>query len=77
VITFKKRVVALFVERSSRQQWRLEDLRAKSQYDRDGNDLKARGLYLDMSPWQAHGFSMTKKMDGCRSSDEWSVIGNQ
>ena len=27
-------------------------------YDRDGNDLQARGLYLDMPPWQASVFAL-------------------
>ena len=27
-------------------------------YDREGNDLQARGLYLDMPPWQAAVFSL-------------------
>jgi hypothetical protein len=44
-----------------RHQWRLEDLIGPSTYDRDGNDLQSRGLYLDTLPWQAHIFSMAKK----------------
>jgi hypothetical protein len=40
-------------------QWRLEDLLGPANYDRDGNDLQSRGLYLDMLPWQAHVFSET------------------
>jgi hypothetical protein len=27
-------------------------------YDRDGTDLAARGLYLDMPPWGAHAFEV-------------------
>jgi len=27
-------------------------------YDREGSDLQARGLYLDVPPWQAHVFSV-------------------
>jgi hypothetical protein len=42
------------------QQWRLEDLLSDARYDRDGNDLESRGLYLDLVQWQAHVFSMTK-----------------
>jgi hypothetical protein len=38
--------------------WRLEDQLSPATYDRDGNDLQARGLYLDMAPWQASVFSM-------------------
>jgi hypothetical protein len=26
----------------------------------EGNDLQARGLYLDVPPWQAHVFSLTR-----------------
>jgi len=40
--------------------WRLQDLLGKATYDRDGNDLQARGLYLDVPPWQAHVFSLTR-----------------
>jgi hypothetical protein len=43
-------------------QWRLEDGLGHASYNRDGNDLQARGLYLDESPWQAHVFSMTKRV---------------
>ena len=42
------------------QRWRLEDMLSEARYDRDGNELESRGLYLDMVPWQAHIFSMTK-----------------
>ena len=41
-------------------QWRLEDLLGDATYDREGNDLQARGLYLDEPPWQALVFSLTK-----------------
>ena len=30
-------------------------------YERDGNDLQARGLYLDEPPWRAHVFSLTQR----------------
>src|SRR5262249_50283253 len=30
---------------------RLRDLLGPAQYERDGNDLAHRGLYLDMPPW--------------------------
>jgi hypothetical protein len=43
------------------QRWRLEDLLGDLRYDRDGNELESRGLYLDVGPWQAHVFSLTKK----------------
>lgn len=40
------------------RQWRLQDLLGEARYDRDGNDLQSRGLYLDMAPWQYHVFEM-------------------
>ncbi len=36
--------------------WWLQDLLGDAQYDRDGNDLRSRGLYLDVPPWQCHVF---------------------
>jgi hypothetical protein len=44
----------------SHRLWRLEDLVGTATYDREGDDVLARGLYLDMSPWQAFVFSLTK-----------------
>ena len=41
--------------------WRLEDLLGDTTYDREGNDLQARGLYLDEPPWKASVFSLTKR----------------
>jgi hypothetical protein len=40
--------------------WRLKDLLGDAQYDRDGNDLQSRGLYLDVPPWHCHAFIMTR-----------------
>jgi glycosidase len=42
-------------------QWALKDLIGDVAYDRDGNELQARGLYLDETPWRAHVFSLTKR----------------
>jgi glycosidase len=39
--------------------WRLIDLLGDAQYDRSGDDLLARGLYLDIPPWSYHVFEMT------------------
>jgi hypothetical protein len=39
---------------------RLEDLTGDATYDREGDDLQAHGLYLDVPPCQAHVFSLTK-----------------
>jgi hypothetical protein len=41
-------------------QWRLQDMLGEATYDRDGNDLHARGLYLDVPPWQASVFVLTR-----------------
>jgi glycosidase len=39
-------------------QWRLQDLIGDATYDRQGNDLQARGLFLDMFPWQSSVFAL-------------------
>ncbi len=41
--------------------WRLKDLLGDEVYDREGNDLQSRGLYLDMPPWKASAFSIAPK----------------
>jgi hypothetical protein len=43
------------------RQWRLEDVMGDATYDREGDDLQARGLYLDEPPWKASIFSLTKR----------------
>ncbi len=42
-------------------QWRLEDVIRDTVYEREGNDLQARGLYLDEPPWRARVFSLKKR----------------
>ena len=42
----------------SEQSWMLRDLLSDAQYQRDGSDLRSRGLYLDIGPWQYHVFEM-------------------
>jgi hypothetical protein len=37
---------------------RLKDLMGPAVYDRDGSDLAARGLYLDLPPWGFHVFEL-------------------
>ena len=37
---------------------RLQDLLSPACYDRDGNGLLERGLYLDMPPWSYHVFDL-------------------
>jgi glycosidase len=41
--------------------WRLEDLLGEAVYDREGDDLAARGLYLDESPWTASVFTLARR----------------
>lgn len=38
---------------------RFRDLMGQARYDRDGNDLVARGLYLDLPAWGHHVFTVT------------------
>jgi hypothetical protein len=40
-------------------QVRLKDLMGPASYDRDGNELVSRGLYLDVPAWSYHVFEMT------------------
>jgi glycosidase len=42
--------------------WRLQDQVNTAGFDRDGNDMQSRGLYLDMPPWQASVFSLTRRV---------------
>jgi hypothetical protein len=41
------------------RRWLLRDLMGDARYERDGTDLEARGLYLDVGPWQIHVFEVT------------------
>jgi glycosidase len=40
--------------------WQFQDLISNSVFDRDGNDLQQRGLYLDEPPWKSYVLSLTK-----------------
>lgn len=40
------------------RQWRIRDQIGNAIYDRDGNDLQLRGLFLDMAPWQTSIFDL-------------------
>jgi hypothetical protein len=44
--------------------WQLEDVISDATYEREGGDLRVRGLYLDESPWRAHVFALTKCAGG-------------
>ena len=49
-----------FSELSGRH-WQFRDLLGDSVYERDGNELQARGLYLDLPPWHYHVFELSTK----------------
>lgn len=38
--------------------WRLQDRLSSASYDREGDELQSRGLFLDMAPWQPCVFSL-------------------
>ena len=38
--------------------WRLDDRLSDGTYDRDGNEMRDGGLYVDLAPWQSHVFQM-------------------
>jgi hypothetical protein len=40
------------------RQWRLEDEMGDAVYDRHGDDLHYRGLFMDVAPWHGSVFSM-------------------
>lgn len=40
------------------KKWRLRDQLQNASYDWNGDDLQARGLFVDMPPWQASVFSL-------------------
>ncbi len=41
--------------------WRLEDQLGTATHDRDGEDLQARGLYLDEPAWKASVYSLARR----------------
>jgi hypothetical protein len=42
------------------KEWRIQDLLSDAAYNWRGEDLQARGLYLDEAPWKAFVFSLTE-----------------
>ena len=42
------------------KKWRLQDQLSPASYEWNGDDLSGRGLFLDMAPWQACVFSMSR-----------------
>lgn len=45
----------------SGRKWRLHDLLEGADYDWNGDDLQSRGLFLDMAPWKACAFSLSRE----------------
>lgn len=41
--------------------WLLRDMLGTEDYDRNGDDLVSRGLFLDLKPWQPIAFQFTRK----------------
>ena len=41
--------------------WRLHDMLGVATYDREGTELRSRGLYLDERPWSAQAFVLTTR----------------
>jgi glycosidase len=52
--------VRLPFEDLSAARWSLRDLMSDAAYERDGDDLGGRGLYLDVPPWHAHVFWLSR-----------------
>ena len=38
--------------------WRLEDVLSGATYNRDGNEMRNPGLYVDLAPWACHFFRL-------------------
>lgn len=39
--------------------WRLADVLSGQSYDRNGDEMRDRGLYVDLKPWNCHFFRMS------------------
>jgi hypothetical protein len=39
--------------------WRLDDMLAGKSYDRNGDEMREAGLYVDLGPWQCHLFRVS------------------
>jgi hypothetical protein len=46
-----------FAELGGRR-WLLQDQMGPAAYERDGDELLSRGLYLAVPPWQGHVFTL-------------------
>jgi glycosidase len=51
-------VVSLPFDWLKDRQFHLRDLMSPARYDRDGNDLRTKGLYVDEAEWAYHVFEM-------------------
>jgi hypothetical protein len=40
------------------RRWRLDDDLSGESYERDGNEMRDSGLYVDLAPWQCHVFQV-------------------
>jgi len=38
--------------------WMLEDQLGGPSFERDGDELNSRGLYVDLAPWRYHAFAL-------------------
>ena len=52
------------------KQWKLRDSLSDACYKRDGNDLEARGLYLDVPAWHCHVFEAKTVEQEARGTEE-------
>jgi len=43
--------------------WRLQDQFSPASFEWNGDDLSGRGLFLDMAPWQACAYSLSRSTD--------------
>ncbi|MFI5387437.1 MAG: hypothetical protein ACHQ50_15120, partial [Fimbriimonadales bacterium] len=43
------------------KKWLLRDQLRTTSYDRNGDDLHGRGLFLDMAPWKTSVFSLVER----------------
>ena len=65
-----------FVELSGRAV-RLKDLARSATYERDGNELVSRGLYLDLQAWGFHVFDVDAMQSGASAFDDSSAANTQ
>jgi Alpha amylase, catalytic domain len=40
--------------------WQLQDLLGDARYERDGDELQSKGLYLDVPAWHCHAFDVSR-----------------